>query len=85
MTHCGLSSAVVQVICADDEEEPEPTREQAQMVQDSTNGSCLEPKVLDAMPESSTLGAASDMPARAMVCGFGHGLGGVRGQGAYRS
>ena len=34
MTHCGLSSAVVQVMCADDEEEADTTIEQAQMVQE---------------------------------------------------
>jgi len=34
MTHCCLSSAVVQVMCADDEEEADTTIEQAQMVQE---------------------------------------------------
>ena len=34
MTHCGLSSAIVRVMCADDEEEADTTIEQAQMVQE---------------------------------------------------
>ncbi len=67
MTHGCLSSAGVQVICADDEDRAD--------TRTSTNGS------RPAMLASSTFGAASDMPARAMVCGTGHGLGGVRGQG----